>query len=83
MTKMKLNYDSKNITVDGHSGTWKVIANGYADPDYRHFVYLVEHEELGDETNYLIITKGGQVLSDRHKSIYEFGTEVRKRYYGE
>ena len=82
MTNTKIKNDAKNLTLDGHSGTWKVIANGYADPDYRHFVFLVENEQPGAETNNLIITKAGEVLSDRHTSIYQYGLEVRNQIYG-
>lgn len=80
MKNTKIKYDSKNIKLDGHIGTWSVIGSGYADLT---FAYMVEHDQLGDDANYLIISEDGEILCDYHTSIYQYGVEARiNRIYG-
>lgn len=49
----------ENIKIEGHVGTWYVI-----DESYHHGrkVYLLEHEQYGDEAACLIVDKELNVL---------------------
>lgn len=50
-----------NIKIKGYRGTWYAIDESY----YRgNKVYLLEHEQLGDETACMIIDKNYNILSD-------------------
>lgn len=54
-----INYNSDNIKVKGHKGTWYVIdcevVNG-------RVVYLLEHEQYGDEALNVIVDGNGNLL---------------------
>lgn len=61
------------IEIDGHYGTWYVIDEGDFDwtPDtpegpqtIRHHLYLLEHEEYGDEAAGLIVDGLGDIVLD-------------------
>lgn len=51
-----------NITVKGHHGTWYVIDK--ADSQEHGKIYLLEHEQLGDETACLIVDGNKKILVD-------------------
>lgn len=58
---------TENIKVTGHKGTWYLIDTGY----YRgRKVYLLEHEEYGDEAPCIIIdAKGNLILEDVYNGL--------------
>lgn len=70
---MKLTPTSDHIRIDGHIGTWYVIADGWYiyTPDengvpktYRVHCFLLEHEEYGDEAANLIVNESGAIILD-------------------
>lgn len=50
-----------NITINGHQGTWYVIAEGCHKGSK---VFLLEHETYGDEAACLIVNSSGHVIMD-------------------
>lgn len=52
---------SSNIRIKGHYGSWYVIGT---DTHMGKQVYLLEHEEYGDETPALIVDGRGNVLAN-------------------
>jgi hypothetical protein len=66
---MTIGYDSRGIHVEGHQGTWYVIETGEHNGDS---VYLLEHEEFGDEAACVIVdTFGNLLLEDVHNGLAE------------
>lgn len=62
---------SDNIEVEGHFGTWYVIDEGMFEltPDtergpetIRARLFLLEHEEYGDEAACVIVTEDGKLV---------------------
>jgi len=54
---MKINRCSDNIKIKGHHGTWYVI-------DEKEGLFLLEHEQYGDETTCLIVNSEGETVCD-------------------
>lgn len=63
---------STNVPINGYKGTWYVIdsqficsalVEGYGKLD-SEYIYLLEHEEYGDETAHLIVNELGTVVID-------------------
>ncbi|MGL5712219.1 MAG: hypothetical protein ACRCX2_04315 [Paraclostridium sp.] len=50
-----------NIVIKGHRGTWYVIGEDFYS-GYR--VYLLEHEEYGDEAPCLIVNENLDIIQD-------------------
>jgi hypothetical protein len=59
--EQKLNRHSDGIKLSGHRGTWYVIDE--AVHNGRH-VFLVQHEQLGDETEALAVLEDGTIICD-------------------
>lgn len=64
---------SDHITVEGHVGTWYVIDEGNFEltPDtsrgpetIRAHLFLLEHEEYGDEAACVIVDESGKLVMD-------------------
>jgi hypothetical protein len=51
-----------NITIKGHQGTWYVIDK--AESKQHGTIYLLEHEQFGDETACLIVDSNKKILVD-------------------
>lgn len=64
----------ENIKVAGYRGTWYVIDECQMLGEK---LYLLEHEELGDETYCICINKKGQLICD---NIYNGFDDVRDVY---
>ena len=60
-TPITANPYSDNITIEGHSGTWYVIdvTNRYGKE-----IFLLEHEDYGDEAAHLAVDSNGTVLCE-------------------
>lgn len=65
--------ESDHIEVEGHIGTWYVINEGIFEltPDtergpetIRARLFLLEHEEYGDEAAGVIVTEDGKLVLD-------------------
>ena len=55
------------LKIEGHIGTWYVIDEGYHRGKK---VYLLEHEQYGDEAAALIVDRDGKiVLEDVHNGL--------------
>lgn len=50
-----------NIKIKGHIGTWYVIDEGYHNGKK---VYLLEHEEYGDEAAALVVDQDLNIIMD-------------------
>ena len=61
MADVLLTRDSDGIEIDGHEGTWYVIDEEVIDGER---VFLLEHEEYGDEAANLIVSETGELLLD-------------------
>jgi len=59
----KLNEKSDSITVEGHEGTWYVIESR-TDEESNLKLFLLEHEEHGDETASVIVDSYGKIILD-------------------
>ena len=55
--------NSVHIKVDGHVGTWYVIDTAFDAQNSRN-IFLLEHEEYGDEASCIIVDSAGDVLLD-------------------
>lgn len=51
----------EGIKVKGHKGTWYVIDEMKA---YNETLYLLEHEQYGDEVAAVIVTAEGKLLME-------------------
>ena len=68
-----------NIKVAGYRGTWYVIDECQVLGDT---LYLLEHEELGDETYCICINKKGQLICDHiYDGIYEAIDTYKERFF--
>jgi len=61
MRENKITMDSDGIIIDGHIGTWYVIDEEYVIGGK---IFLLEHEEYGDETANIIINEDGELLME-------------------
>ena len=58
---MKITNTSDKIKVEGHKGTWYVIDSS----TYRgETVYLLEHEQYGDEAASIIVDENGELIAE-------------------
>ena len=57
-----INKKSRGIYIADYEGTWYVIDSKY-DVDYGE-IFLLEHEEYGDEAACIIVENDGAVLLD-------------------
>lgn len=56
---------SDNITVEGHVGTWYVVdAAVYCKDGIAKTVYLLEHEDYGDEAACLIVDENAALIME-------------------
>lgn len=51
----------EGLKVEGHKGTWYVIDEGYYKGKR---VYLLEHEQYGEDAACLIVNKDLEILMD-------------------
>lgn len=69
--KESLNKDSEGIEVEGHIGTWYVIDT--IIDDEKGELFLLEHEEYGDEASCVIVDKYGKlVMEDVYKGFDDY-----------
>lgn len=57
----ELSASSDNISIDGHDGTWYVVA---VDSRNGEPVFELEHEEYGDEAAHLIVDRNANLIYD-------------------
>lgn len=55
-----------NAKIKGHSDTWSEIGNSVYNGKK---IYLLENDQWGDDTNFLLVDKDLKVLSD---DVYDF-----------
>lgn len=61
--------DGDGIAIEGHRGTWYVIDEGNfakesEEPTEVSHLFLLEHEEYGDEAACLIVDRSGNIMMD-------------------
>ena len=56
---MKITKNSDKLKIEGHRGTWYVLDETLFD---KHSVFLLEHEEFGEEAPSLIVDENGKIL---------------------
>ena len=61
MNCLPVTSNSHNLHIDGHSGTWYVIDTSYYNG---YQVFLLEHEEYGDDAACLIVDASGVVIRE-------------------
>lgn len=59
----------KNVQVGGYQGTWSEIES--IENDFGT-VRLLEHDEWGDEVNYLVVDEDGKELGDTYEDLSHF-----------
>ena len=62
LESMKLTKNSDNIEVEGHIGTWYVIDTMITPKGEK--LFLLEHEEYGDETACVIVDENGNLIME-------------------
>lgn len=79
--------DSKNIRIEGHTGTWYVVDSLLAKNGW---LYELENEQYGDESAHLIVDEQGNVVMDDvwngfldYQEEYEDDFQLRKEVEGE
>jgi hypothetical protein len=58
---MKINGMTDGIKVDGHRGTWYIIGKAYHKGQE---VFLLEHEQYGDEAPAIIVNSSLRILAE-------------------
>lgn len=58
---MKIKWNSENIKITGWIGTWYTLESAFTA---RGKLYLLEHEQFGDDTEHLIVDSNGNVILD-------------------
>lgn len=62
MSTRILAYDCDGIAIAGHIGTWHVIETEITPT--HGMLFLLEHDEYGDETAGLIVDKFGNIVME-------------------
>lgn len=57
----KISEDSANLAIEGHEGTWYVIATTYHEGNT---VFLLEHEQYGEDAACIIVDEDGNIVLD-------------------
>ena len=56
-----IGYDSEGVKIQGHIGTWHTIDNAWHRGKR---VFLMEHDEYGDEAACLIVDHYGNIIME-------------------